>query len=694
MYKISSSSVYKLIAFILVLTFILSAYIFNWKIIDKIAFGLHDIKFSFRTNTQYKPEPFKDILIVTVDEKSINKHGRWPWNRSIIAQLFSNLNQASIIGLDIVFSERTDPENDIALTNAIEDNDNIIVGFFLRDDATQENPDYELDRLDDFAIHRYTSLSKTIGIKEFKFAESNIPEISEVALAGAFFTTEADIDGLFREYPLTYMFDGNIFPSLGIQILRYYLNKDIKLELDEKGIKELTMGDIHLYNSNKIKLNFYDNITYISASDVISGKIKQSYFKNKIVIVGVTEVGVYDLRPTPMDTITPGVSLHLTVVSNLLQNHILYSSKKIDITIIIIVLIFALIFSLFKNLYFRLSLYAITLSITVASSYYVFCKYNLALSEFFPAFSFIILTMALEVIAFIKTEAKSLEIKKAFSAYVSPEVVNIMTKHPENLKLGGEERDISVIFSDIRGFTTLSEMLTSEQIVYILNKLNDPLTEAILKHEGLLDKYIGDAIMALFNTPIDIEHHADKSCLAALEMVEILHRINIEFEEEGFPIVDIGIGINSGMATVGNMGSKIRFDYTAIGDTVNLSARLEGLNKIYKTRIIISESTLKKLHGSFLYRKLDKVRVKGKNIPIEIYEIMNNTENNNILKTKFEHILGLYFNKHFSDAMGLFNELYVNMNDETSLIFYERCKQYIETPPKKEWDGAFNLTSK
>jgi adenylate cyclase len=685
---------FKILGLLIIFLFAFCIYKTKPSLIHKIALNVQDMKFIARKNTKYQPKPIDNILIVAVDEKSVNQLGRWPWDRKVIGDLFKKLNMASIVGLDIVFSEKTNEQSDNYLAEVIEDNDNIILGFFFRNDSTQKTTTEIEDRLSDYALNRIEFLSKKIGLREFKFAETNIPVISESALSGAFFSTEPDIDGLYRNYPLAFMYNGNIYPSLAVQLVRFYLNKDLYLKLDDKGIKEFSIDNITIKNSNRIKLNFYDDIKYISAIDILSGAIKPDFFKNKIVIVGVTEIGVFDLRPTPIDTITPGVSLHLTAVSNILKKEFLTSSVFADVLLMILAVLFPFFLSFIENLFIRISGYLIGLILFISISYLTFFYKNLWLNEFYFATALILSSVFIEILAFLNTEAKSREIKKAFSAYVSPEVVNIMTKDPDKLKLGGEEREISVMFADIRGFTTLSEKLNSEEIVYILNRLNDPLTEVILKNEGLLDKYIGDAIMALFNTPIDIENHADKCCLSALEMVKKLHVVNEQFKAENLPEVDIGIGINSGNATVGNMGSKIRFDYTAIGDTVNLASRLEGLNKTYKSRIIISEFTLEKLKGDFLSRQLDKVRVKGKHIPIKIFELLENTETNQNLKKDYEEALKMYFDKEFKIALKKFEDIYKTYDDKTSEIFIKRCNTYIEAPPENKWDGVFTFKTK
>lgn len=320
---------------------------------------------------------------------------------------------------------------------------------------------------------------------------------------------------------------------------------------------------------------------------------------------------------------------------------------------------------------------------------------NFWLREAYALFPAIFFILALEVVAFVYTELRAGELKRAFTSYVSAEVVNEILTDPDKLDLGGVEREITIMFSDIRGFTTLSEKVTAQQLVHMLTQLHDPMTNVVLQNKGMLDKYIGDAMMALFNTPLTVENHADMACKTALELVRTLHEVNrAVFEKEGFPTVDVGVGLNTGVCVVGNMGSKVRFEYTAIGDAVNLASRLEGLCKAYKTRVVISEFTHEKLTEPFLTRMLDRVRVKGKEIPVAIYEVMEDTPDNRKIKEQFDIALARYFEGDFKGAVQLFEELEQEMHDKTSGVFVERCTHYMEEPPEQPWDGVFTLKSK
>ncbi|MCA1933770.1 MAG: adenylate/guanylate cyclase domain-containing protein [Calditerrivibrio sp.] len=682
--------IYKILAVIISIIAVLIIFNIKVPLFEKIANTVNDSKFKIRKFIGVEHKPDKRVVIVDIDEESINRIGRWPWDRKKIAELIEKLNMAGVVGLDIVFSEPSNRESDNILAETIMNNNNVILGYFFRDTATEDIDGENFEKIAEFSIFRVKMESKSTHIREFNYIESNIPEINESALASAFFSIEPDVDGLYRNYPLGYLYKGVLLPPMGIQLLRFYLNKDIEVILNEKGFKEFRLGNILLKDRNYLRLNYYDNVEYVSAYSILSGKVKPEYFKDKIVIVGITEVGVFDLRPTPIDPVTPGVSLHYTLVSNILKSDYLSDKKLLDIVIIVILPFIALGIAFVKRIYIRVFLYIIVASIVIALSNFLFAFKYIWLSEFYHLTSLFLSAIILEAILFLITDQKSAMIKKAFSTYVSPEVVEIMLKDPDKLKLGGENREITVIFTDIRGFTTLSEKLKSEEVVYMLNQLNTPLTNIIIENGGMLDKYIGDAIMAIFNAPVDIDRHPDRACRSALAMYQTVEKLSEKFQSEGLPPVKIGIGVNTGEATVGNIGSDVRFDYTAIGDCVNLSSRLESLNKYYKTHIIVSETTKSKLSEPFLMRQIDKVVVKGKTEPVGIYELLQDNEKNKAMVKDFEIAYGEYLSGNFEVAKEKFKNLLEIYSDGLSEVYLKRCEELMKSDiDKSSWNGVY-----
>jgi len=449
-------------------------------------------------------------------------------------------------------------------------------------------------------------------------------------------------------------------------------------------MKELTFT----WNSPKRVLSDPDKLKVIPAVDVIEGRVSPKEFKGKAVFVGATEIGIYDVRPTPINPVLPGVFLHAFTFSNIESSHFIISASYVDLAFITLMAGVPFMTLYLRKFTSRLSLYALLTLMYPSISYLAFSYWSFDLNLFYPFSAFLLSVVSQEGLKIVTAEKNIRELRRAFSSYVSPQLLEIITRNPDRLKLGGERREITVLFSDIRGFTSLSEKMKPEELVNLLNEFLTPMTEIILSQGGTLDKYIGDAIMAIFNAPVDVEKHADRACSSALGMVKALDGINHTFKDTFGVTLDIGIGINTGEAVVGNMGSRQRFDYTAIGDTVNLASRLEGLNKVYGTRIIISESTHSSLTEDFLTRVLDVVVVKGKKEAVKIYELMENTEDNRKRKNAFEKALEEYFAGNFESAMLLFEEVSIRFGDKASAVFMKRCREMMENPPE-DWKGIY-----
>ena len=306
--------------------------------------------------------------------------------------------------------------------------------------------------------------------------------------------------------------------------------------------------------------------------------------------------------------------------------------------------------------------------------------------------------LGITVYRYITEEREKKKIRGAFQYYLTASVINEMLKDPAKLKLGGDKKDLSVLFSDIRGFTTISEKLSPEELVHLLNEYLTAMTDIVFKYDGMLDKYMGDAIMAVFGAPLDQPDHARRACQTALDMMSELHRLQKKWQEEGKPPLNIGIGINSGDMVVGNMGSQMRFDYTVMGDMVNLGSRLEGTNKEYGSNIIFSEFTYNAVKESMCCRELDWVRVKGKKLPVKIYELLGEKKDESKFQefiATFEEGLAFYRAAKWDEAIAAFRKtLSIRPEDAASLLYIERCKNLKENPPPAPWDGVFTMTRK
>ncbi|RMH07609.1 MAG: adenylate/guanylate cyclase domain-containing protein [Aquificota bacterium] len=655
---------------------------------------LQDLFYTLRRAVGQEPTPHPAVVVVAIDGHSVKRLGRWPWDRRVMAQVIRNLSSAKVVLLDIVFSEPQSLEQDQELARAMAQAGNVVLGFFLRQEQVHKPDPMAEELLKDGEFLRYTKTSQQVSIASLPYADLNLTLFMESALSWGVFNAEPDIDGLYRKYPTAYGYRGSIYLSLGLQALRFYSNKDIEMTLSQRGIEKLWWEgrEIPLYRGRFVLLNFYphESIKVVPAWEVYEGKAD---LKDKVVFLGATEIGIYDIRATPISPITPGVYLHATAFSNLYKGEFLRHSQVVDLLLLSSTALLPLVFQLIKSLYVRFALFTTSLILLYLVSFSLFVWVRYLVEPLYPMLNLGLVYLFLEGRRFLQEELRVLQLKRAFSTYVSPQLLEVIIKNPERLRLGGETREVSVLFSDVRGFTTLSESLEPEVLVSILNRYLEPMTQIVLQEGGMLDKYIGDAIMAVFNAPVDLPDHPTRACRTALRMLKTLREINAELKRDFGITIDVGVGINTGRAVVGNMGSSLRFDYTAIGDTVNLASRLEGLNKLYGTHVLVSEFTKAKAESTFLFRAIDKVAVKGKKKPVLIYELMEDNQKNAELSRLFEHALDLYFKGRFEEAMLEFEELSIGFNDPASAVFVRRCSELIKEPPEY-WEGVYYAKEK
>ncbi|SNR72347.1 adenylate/guanylate cyclase domain-containing protein [Desulfurobacterium atlanticum] len=671
--------------------FCLSAFItgavFFFKISPFYEFALKtgDVFYSFNKN-----KPSDDITLILVDEKSVNRFGRWPWNRKIVADGIRKLKGAKVVGLDMVFSETTDEENDRKLSEAVASNGNVVCGFFLRPEAS-ENPDDEiLDTLSDSAL---LNVPDVIDAGVFKYVEANILSITESCFLSGTLNVLSDRDKIIRHYQPVFIFNGEVYPSLGLQVLRVYYGKDAVIS--KEGV--ISIGDRKVaFDREGVLLNFYKFENYrenvYSFVDLYDGKVPPDRINGKIVLLGISEAGITDIKPSPIGFI-PGTYFHLTFISNFVNGDFVFPDIKIDVALsVIFALLILFLFFYVGSVYLRFFLYGL-----VGIAVFLISIFLYVLKISFPWLFFIYLFLFLSVffIEIYSIASKTREarfIKSMFGTYVSRELLEIMVKHPERLKLGGEKRDITVLFADIRNFTSLSEKMEPEKLVELINFIFTPLTEIILNSKGTLDKYIGDAIMAVWNAPISVKNHPEMAVLAAYRMLKEMKRLNKDLRRRGFPEIGIGIGINSGKAVVGNMGSKKRFDYTAMGDTVNLASRLEGLNKVYRTQVLVSQFTRFRVDEDkfpFRFVEIDSVRVKGKEHPVRIFTFLDRDGSEEI-KEFYEKALSLYRMGRFKEALAIFEKV---ADFPPAGIMIERCKNFMVSPPEN-WEGVVTYYKK
>ena len=665
--KISKNSIRILSSFVMIL-FIVSLWHFKIEPFHKFSLLLNDIKYSFNTR-----KPSQEVLFLAIDEKSVTQFGRWPWNRKFLAQKLEKLDTAKTVALDMVFSEPTSLIKDDFLANSIGELDNAICGIFLRNDSTKIFTSTSEEILKDSALHRI--FVQDLPFLKFKSAEVNLENISENCVFNGVFSTVSDNDSLFRRYPVGFLYNKYVYPSLGIQLLRYTLNKDIIIEQKRKNYQvTFDNKNISMDKDGFVKLNYYklEDYTIISFADFSKDDFDLKIIKDKIVVLGISEAGISDIRATPLGQI-PGPLLHYTFISNYLQNILLSHNYNLELFLILFFSIIPIFLNnLIKSINKRIAFYLFSILFIIVVNIFAYVQFHLWLDMFYILLGYISLLIFNGVFIFKTKELETKFLKNAFMNYLSENLLEELIKEPSRLKLGGEKRDVTVIFTDIRGFTTLSENVTSEELIQILELYFTPMTQVVLDNNGTLDKYIGDAIMAFYNAPITVENHERCAVITALKMLEKLKEVNAELTKRKLPNIDFGAGINTGDAIVGNIGSMNRFDYSVIGDNVNIASRVEGLCKSYKAHILITQSTKDKLtNDEFLIREIDEVSVRGKQTATKLYEVLRDTPENKKLKILYDKGLELYHNNKQQEAKAIFTQCYKQYNDETSLVFIE-----------------------
>ncbi len=526
------------------------------------------------------------------------------------------------------------------------------------------------------------------------------------------FNIYPDSDGIVRRMFVLYPYKGQLYESLSLAVARAVLDSP-KIEL---GTKSGSHSPAFLQlDSRKIPVNGHMQalipfrgksrrfFTYVSASDILYGRIKNpEQLKDKIVLLGTTAQGLQDSRATPVQENFPGIEIHANLIAGILNNNIMENPNSINSTEAFLVIFIGLVMIIVLPL---LSPLLATLG-TVAVFGFVFWL-NLAfwhhLHFVLPLATTFLLMLTLFVFnmsyGYITESRNKRHLTNLFGQYVPPELVNEMSKNLDyKFSMEGESREMTVLFSDVRGFTSLSEGLEPKELSQLMNEYLTPMTHFIHEHRGTIDKYMGDAIMAFWGAPLHDPQHARHALDAAIEMVKRLREIQAQFKANGWPEFKIGIGLNTGIMSVGNMGSQFRMAYTVLGDAVNLGSRLEGATKEYGTQIVVSETT-KTAVPEYLYRKLDCVKVKGKEQPVAIFEpigLASEVEEHVVAElADYEQALEHYLQKDWEEAKNAFSKLREHDPDRLLYKLYaERIKYFMENPPNEEWDGVYIFTSK
>ena len=546
------------------------------------------------------------------------------------------------------------------------------------------------------------------------------PENDEKTSIG-FFNISSDADGVLRRALLVLPFgrssnpdDIDLYGSLEVQTLRLYLGlktEQVTVNYGTTGVASLQFGDKLTVRPDwlgRVLINYRgprETYPYYSLADVVSHKCKPGTFRDKIVLVGASATGIGDLRTPPYGGIDyPGLEVHANVIDNMLNNGFLIRGAHQEVLDVLLILLFGIPLGTAMALVSpRWMWFGLALLVPFSLLIYVSFVRGYWLNFTLPAGTLTANVMLVSLYRALVEEKEKRKVRSAFGQYLSPEVIRRLLVNPQLVE--PRKTEITVMFSDIRGFTTISEKLDAQDLALFLNSYLSDMTKIVFDTQGTLDKYIGDAVMALWGAPIEEPEHAANACSASLTMMKTVHAMQKQWEAEGKPRLDIGIGLNTGPASVGNMGSALHHAYTALGDTVNLSSRLEGLNKEYGTHILVNESTYAAVKDAgFLFRELDIIRVKGKLQPVTIYELVGKLadlqqdpkfpELQQRLR-EFAAARELYRRRDWGQAQhALQNILDRTPDDGPSRMYWKRCQEYLFDEPPVGWDGVFTMTHK
>jgi adenylate cyclase len=724
---------------------VLVLYGLNVPILELIELKTYDLRFASRGPQTPSPA----VAMVVIDEKSLEVEGRWPWPRSKFAALIDILSRdgAKVIGFDIIFSEPdensqlalidefagtldalaiTDPrlrhfvaerrreaDNDVALAAAIKRSSAaVVLGYFFHDRSTLE---HQLDpaeterRLQQIAGSSYPRVRRPgQRVPEPPFIrghapQTNLPIFGDVAASSGYFSLQGDRDGTLRWMPLVIESGGDLFPPLGLLCAWHYLGRpQLTVEIGRQGIEAIEIGErlVPTDEAGKLLINYLGRpktFPHFSVADILAGTVTPGTFKDRVVLVGATAVATYDLRNTPVDPRFPGTEVHATVIDNILTQRFMARpewSRVFDVLAIVGVGALTGIgltrLSPIRGVLFTGGFFALYIIL----ARWLFVSARLWLNLVYPLLALLTVYIALTVYYYVTEQRERRRIKGTFKQYVAEHVVEEMTKDPTRLRLGGEEKVLTVLFSDLEGFTTYSERHTAHEMTEMLAEYFNRVTEQVFLHRGTLKEYVGDELLAFFGAPLEDPQHAQRACEAALAMRDTTRALAAEWVQIGRPPLRARTGINSGPMVVGNLGSKYRFAYGVVGDQVNLGSRLEGLNKVYGTEIIISENTARLVEHAFRLRELDTVRVVGRRQAVRIYELI--AKAGTVLDPEHEKALSIYaqaleaYRKGmWADALVLFREARaVRPEDGPSRALAQRCLEYEAAPPEA-WDGVF-----
>jgi adenylate cyclase len=668
------------------------------------------------------------VVLVEIDARSLDRYGRWPWPRTRIAELIRALDAggASVIALDVVFGEpsRFGPGFDLRsedeeLAATLAEAGSVVLSFFLRESVPLEAPvtqtgggarfradpaNVETSRVD-LAIEPPGGFP----LREYPAVAPNLNLFAAAAASQGFVTAERQA-GVARHVPLIARYRGEVYPSLPVRAVQRHLGAPLEVAADARGLPAIRLSGATVVTDGRGRL-WLDypgpgrRLDAVSVVDVLEGRAPPAAFRDRVVLVGATDPGLGDTSATPFGDELPGVEIHGVVAENLLSGRYLRDGGAPRLMSLAALLLLgpavALLVALVERYWLGSLLAGVLILLWPVAAYGALVGPGWHLELGAP-----LLAGGIALVAVLRyqvgvVDARAREIRRVFGRYVSTEIVDEMLREPERVRLGGDRRELTVLFADLGGFTSLAENCDPETLTTLVNRIFTPLTRRVLAEGGTLDKYMGDALMAIFGAPVARADHAVRACRAAVGMIDELEHLNEQLRRERLlpegVSLRLGVGLNTGEMVVGNMGSADIFDYTVLGDAVNLGSRIEGVTRLYDTAILVSGTTASAAgHQAFLFRELDRVRVKGRQEAVAIYELMAPRPAPAALEEqarRYGAALGAFRARRFAEAAAAFEAL-AREGDQPAARLASRAGVLAAAVPGPDWDAVEILTSK
>ena len=696
--------------------------------------------FDFFQVLRPRPQELRPVVIVDIDEESLKAIGQWPWPRTTVADLITQITRlgAVAIGFDIIFPEPdrmspaiaersfrgidaetrakldTLPSNDEALADAIR-HSRVVVG---QAGAAAPEPVTAADAAlqTGFAVR---GPDPSPYLVTFRGLLRNVPPIEQAAAGRGLFSIDPESDGIIRRVPIIMKAQGSLVPSLSLEMLRVVTGSSaILVRVDQAGVQAVAVPGLEIPTDRNgqfwVHFNRHDPTRYVSAKDVLQGNVPPDRLAGKLVLIGTSAIGLLDLKTTPTDAAIPGVEVHAQILESVLSKSNLVNPNYAIGAELALAVLFGLAIIIAAPMLpasIVIVLGGCLIAGLIGLSLYLFVEHNLLIDFTYPLISSWLIYLVLTFVNYFREQKQRRQIRSAFGYYLSPHMVEQLARSPEKLVLGGEERRMTILFSDVRGFTTISEYYKDDPqgLTRLMNRFLTPLTNAIIDRKGTIDKYIGDAIMAFWNAPVDDAEQEANACEAALEMLSRAETLNDELKHEAevnggvYMPLRIGIGLNTGPCVVGNMGSDFRFNYSVLGDTVNLASRLEARTKDYRIPVVIGSRTAEGAKQKFAVMEIDLIMVKGKKQPEAVFTVLGPSQVEadprcGELREINAQMLGRFRSQQWDNALELVARCrkFANGFDLSGLydMYEERIALYRTHPPGADWDGVYEAETK